>query len=822
MKRSWAARGFRTFCFLTLGAGVGSPQLLFAADGPAAAGASADADSSLETVQITADKLHVLPTQPNESVFGFGKNIIETPRSLTSISNEMLDRVNITTIDDLVALTPGSFTQSFFGVAGSLDIRGTAGENYFRGIRRIENPGNYPQAIAASDRIDVVRGPASPIFGPSKVGGYLNFVPKSARAESGAYMKEAKGEIGFTTGSWDEKTLHAEVGGPATTFGKPSGFYVYSQFENSGSYYENSATRQSIFQASYNIDFTDHFRTEAGGMYQDFNGNQVAGWNRLTQALIDHGTYITGSPLSVDTNGNGRVDLQEANDHHLGTGDNFIFNPPSVSPAVIQQRAAANPYLALQHPGTTHISGNQVLVAQGDKLTDGVTTLYFDMIYEPVEGTKLVNKSFYENVNNLNENAYGFSQLAHTWAFEDQLTLTYGTTFGENVKANFQVGPQIRHQDFDTGDDFFGEFFDRRDITQPSSVIDLRSLATRGQDPFSDHAKGAYTDSSLAYLMDVTFFDKLNLLAGARIDYINIHSYSRLDALTDTGLRAHDTTSKGSWSASLSYQLPLGLRPYVTLARQATLTTGEGGQVEPSLVKSRTYVAPSRLNEYGVKGSFLDGHLYAAFDYFDQQRVDFNAQDEVSNNSTKSTGYEFEARWVVNPTITLTTAYTNLKVINVTAEKGGQFAFAGAGDLQGVDPALVYGGSVGSIVLAPNDAAAEKAGIPKNVYSVYGIFSLDDVVGGWMNGALNGITGSIGVTHVDSAWSGFSKVVKLPAYTLLNAGFHYENVHWKFGLEGKNLTNERYFRSNFPDLFGSSVVLPELPRNWLLSAGYKF
>src|SRR5580704_14472135 len=111
MKRSWAARGFRTFCFLTLAAGAGTPQLLLAADGPVAADASADANNSLETVQITADKLHVLPTQPNDSVFGFGKSIIETPRSLTSISNEMLDRVNITTIDDLVALTPGSFTQ---------------------------------------------------------------------------------------------------------------------------------------------------------------------------------------------------------------------------------------------------------------------------------------------------------------------------------------------------------------------------------------------------------------------------------------------------------------------------------------------------------------------------------------------------------------------------------------------------------------------------------------------------------------------------------------------------------------------------------------
>ncbi len=42
-------------------------------------------------------------------------------------------------------------------------------------------------------------------------------------------------------------------------------------------------------------------------------------------------------------------------------------------------------------------------------------------------------------------------------------------------------------------------------------------------------------------------------------------------------------------------------------------------------------------------------------------------------------------------------------------------------------------------------------------------------------------------------------------------------------LQGKNLHGrERYFRSNFPDLFGDSVVLPELPRNYLLSATFKF
>ena len=817
MKRSRDAFGVHTFGLLALIAGTGLPQMLLAADD-----ADAAKGDSLETVEVSADKLHVLPTEPNESVFGFGKNIVETPRSLTSISNEMLDRVNITDINDLVALSPGAFTQSFFGVAGSLDIRGSAGENYFRGIRRIDNPGNYPQAIGASDRIDIVRGPASPIYGPSKVGGYLNFVPKSARADSGAYLTDAKGEIGVTTGRWDEKTLHAEVGGPSAIFGVPAGYYLYSEFENSGSYYENTSTRQSIFQASYNIDFNDRLRTEAGGMYQDFAGNQVAGWNRLTQQLINNGTYITGSPSNLDTNHNGLLDVAEAEAAGIGTDANFIFNPPTAGAAAIRTALTSNPNLALLNPGIGHLSGNQVLVAPGDKLTDGVTTLYFDMIYTPSDAMKLTNKSFFEDLNNLNENAYGFSQVAHTWAFEDQLTLQYSTALGSFIKANFQLGPQIRHQDFETGDDFAGEFFDRRDLTQPSSVIDSRSLATRGQSAYSDHAKGSYTDTGFAYLMDVTFFERLNILGGARYDMFHVSSRSLDDSLTDPGLSARDNIGKVSWSGSVSYQLPFGLRPYVTLARQSTMTAGEGGQIEPYEVAAHAAVAGSRLNEYGLKGSFLDGQLYAAVDYFDQKRVDFNSQDEVSNNSTRAQGYEFETRWVVNRSVTLTGAYTNMKVINITAEQGGQFAFVGAGDLQGVDPALMYGGAVGAVFLAPTDDAARKAGIPENLFSINGIFSLDEVAGEFLDGTLEGMTASVGVTHVDSTWSGFSKTVELPAYTLLNAGLHFENAKWKIGLEGKNLTNARYFRSNFPDLFGGSVVLPELPRNWLLQLGRKF
>jgi iron complex outermembrane recepter protein len=821
MKRSLASLGFRTLCLFVMVEGATPPQLLLAADSSAADSSTADAakdtsaaDSTpLETVRVQTDKLHVLPTEPVESVFGFGKNALETPRSVTSISNEMLDKVMITELDDMVALTPGSFTQSFFGVAGSLDIRGTPGENYFRGIRRIDNPGNYPQPIGASDRIDVVRGPATPIFGPSKVGGYLNFIPKSARAENGQYMQTSKGEAGVTTGRWDKNVLHAEIGGPAQLFGKPSGYYVYAEVENSGSYYQNTTTKQNIFQASFNTDYTDHLRSEFGGMYQDFKGNQVAGWNRLTQDLIDHGTYITGSPRSLDTNGNGLLDASEA---AAGKISAFIFAPSTKTPAQLTAILAAHPNMALVNPGTTHINGNQVLVQPDDTLEDGVTTLYFDLIYQPAEGLKITNKSFFESLNNMNNNAYGFSQMAHTWAFEDQLIFMDSANFGGVVKANFQLSPQVRHQDYEHGDNFAYEFFDLRDITQIGSPIDRRSMATRGQELFSNHVKGKYTDAGLAYLMDVTFFEKLNLLGGARYDMINMSSRELMDALSTPGLSAHDTVrGPPSWSASLSYELPFGLRPYATRAKQSTMIVGQGGQIAPSNIKGGTAVAGSELTEYGIKGSFLDGHLYAAADYFDQKRTDYNAQDTVTNNTTKATGYEFEARWVATSFLTLTSAYTNLKVINLSAlQNGTQFSFAGAADLPGVNPALMFGGAVPSIVLVPNEDAARKAGIPQNMYSVYGIFSFDT----WMKG----VTASLGATHVDSVWSGFSKTVKLPAYTLVNAGIHYETAKWKLGLSGKNLTNERYFRSNFPDLFGSSVVLPQLPRNYLITLAYRF
>ncbi len=794
----------------------------------------AEPDEIIITSRVNRE-VNILPREPIDSVFGFDKSIEETPRSLTSISNETLNKLNINEIDDLVALSPGSFTQSFFGVAGSLDVRGTPGENYFRGIRRIDNPGNYPTPIGASDRIDIVRGPASPIYGPSKIGGYLNFVPKSARAADGAFSKQAYGELGVTRGSWDKNVVHAEVGGPGQVADKKFGYYLYAESENSGSYYENTETHQSLYQASIDMNLTEKSRIEFGGLYQDFDGNQVAGWNRLTQDLIDHGTYITGSPRSLDTNGDGLQSAAEsaaarllpsappatpASPFDSGLGIFYFGGVGAQNADTVNADLARRPDLALQNPGTQHIKGSQVLVQEDDVLASKVGTFYFDFIQD-FDTFKMVNKSFYESLENINENAYGFSQFADTYVLEDQLIFSLKAEHGDNVKAAYQFGPSIRYQDFKHGDNFAYEFFDRRDITQPGSPIDRRTLSTRDGsviEPFSSHTEGNYTDIGAAVLADYSIYESIGLLIGGRYDNVDVESTCLNDSLdcgAITGIKQSDKDHGYSWSSSLSYKVPvIGVIPYVTLAKQTTLIVGQGGEVPAQNVADGTALSDSKLREVGAKGDFFESRLYAAVAYFKQKRTDFSSQNVVTNNTTEAKGFEAEFRAVATNNLAVSGAFSTLRVTNLTAkDSGNQFGFAGGSDLpEGVNPANIYGGVVNGLTF---DSDGHKAGVPKQIYSIYLIYNFDQ-------GVLEGLTATAGITHVHSVESGYSGTVILPSYTLLNAGLNYETKHWIVGLQGKNLTNEDYYRSNFPDLFGSSVVLPEVPRNFLASVTVKF
>ena len=756
------------------------------------------------------DEIGILPTEPMDAVFGFDKTLLETPRSATSITIETIEQYGITDIDDFVVLSPGSFTQSFFGVSGSLDLRGTSGENYFNGVRRLDNPGNYATPIGAADRVDIVRGPASVIYGPSKIGGYMNFIPKSARAETGQFLPSPSGAVSFTGGSWSKSILTAEVGGPGQLGERAFGYYLFGEVEDSGSYYDNTDTENTILQGTFNMDLSERARITVGGMYHDFKSNQVAGWNRLTQALIDDGTYTTGLAKPLDADGDGAISHQEYNAANDGAGMfSFTFNPAGVTgPVTFGPDFALDPATV----GVAKLDGNQVLVAPDDTLENEDLILYADVIMDVNEKWAVINKFYFESYENLNENAYGYSQFADSWVIENQLIINYTEEF-DALTLDLLFSPSVRHTDFEHANDFDNEHFNRRDLTGPSTARDLRLLATRIDDDYTEYSVGDYTIYGVALLADLDFDNGLNLLLGGRFDSIDMSSSQPgHKTLFGGDIDASYTDDAFSWTASVSYATPLGLVPYVTVSKQTTVVVGQGSNLNPEEVQAENSVASSELFEVGVKGNFLNEQLFAQAIYYEQKRTDFSAQSIVTNQVSDTEGFEFELRWLVTPQLTLTAAYTNIEVVNrSTLDGGGRFSFLGAEDLPGTDPTTFYGGTAGGFVTLASNPNALRTGVPENIISVSGIYNFN-----------NGLQLFGSVIDVDSAYSAFSQAVKLPAYTLVSAGAKYDLGSWSFTLTAKNLTDERYFRSNFPNLFGSTIVLPELPRHYQASVAYNF
>ena len=177
-------------------------------------------------VSEVTDDLSILPSEPSDGAFGLDLTLLETPRSVTEVSSDLIKSYGLRSVDDLVRLTPGAFTSSFFGIRGAMDIRGAAADNYFRGFRRIANPGAFNTIVRGAESLEVLRGPVSPLYGHGSVGGQLNYSPKTSKSETAKYISEPTGRIDATVGSYDQKLIAVEYGSPFTTpGGKQAGVY---------------------------------------------------------------------------------------------------------------------------------------------------------------------------------------------------------------------------------------------------------------------------------------------------------------------------------------------------------------------------------------------------------------------------------------------------------------------------------------------------------------------------------------------------------------------------------------------------------------------
>ncbi|MBW8707662.1 MAG: TonB-dependent receptor plug domain-containing protein, partial [Alphaproteobacteria bacterium] len=362
-----------------------------------AALAGAARAQGIESVTVTGDPVHLLQAGANAAAFGLDKPLLETPRAITLVSDTTVARYGITGVNGLTAITPSAYTASYYGVEGSVSLRGTLAENYFRGFKRAENRGTYSTPLGDAAGIEILRGPPSPIYGAGKVGGLVNFIPKSAAASDAL-----GGEATITYGSYSKRSVTAQLSAPVTLGDAAGGVHIYGELDDSFSFYRGIHPSHQLVELSGNLAQGD-WSFAADYMYYHSHGDvQTPGWNRLTQALIDSGSYMTGHNTSLkDADGNGRLTLNE-----LG-GNPYTYDPRFVPLACAGCNDAA--HRLDSGFGTTTLDPRTVYIAKGVDFSNTIThTAFLEAADDLGDGQKLRLQLFGDVLQNDRFVSYGF------------------------------------------------------------------------------------------------------------------------------------------------------------------------------------------------------------------------------------------------------------------------------------------------------------------------------------------------------------------------------------------------------------------------------
>ncbi|GAA3973878.1 TonB-dependent siderophore receptor [Allohahella marinimesophila] len=133
-------------------------------------------------------------------------SVLDTPASVSVITEKEIRQRNASTTEEVLQYTPGIITD-FYGTDDRNDyfkVRGFQATTYRDGLTLGSMRGVREDAFAY-ERVEVLRGANSTLFGPADPGGSVNFVSKQPKFES-----FGEGYLGY--GSFDHKEVGLDVG----------------------------------------------------------------------------------------------------------------------------------------------------------------------------------------------------------------------------------------------------------------------------------------------------------------------------------------------------------------------------------------------------------------------------------------------------------------------------------------------------------------------------------------------------------------------------------------------------------------------------------
>jgi len=205
----------------------------------------------LETVNVTARR-NLNLAQPSTAGSRLGLTLLETPASVQIISAETLRIRGDDSTAQAMGRATGIAAVGMSAFAGSaLAARGFSGNGsvgqLYDGNRLFVSGGamSFPVDTWPFERIEILAGPSSVLYGAGSIGGAVNYIPREIRRERPSY------ELTAALGSYDTRRIGVAATGP---LGQAAGYRLNAVLHRTGGYVERNENERWAVSAATVID----------------------------------------------------------------------------------------------------------------------------------------------------------------------------------------------------------------------------------------------------------------------------------------------------------------------------------------------------------------------------------------------------------------------------------------------------------------------------------------------------------------------------------------------------------------------------------------
>lgn len=214
----------------------------------------------------------------------------KVPQSINIVSNDFINAADLKTLGQIAEYTPGATNNgSDLGLSSTMSLRGYPAEKAVDGLN--DNDTNFEPDYAIYDRLEIVQGPSSVVYGISSPGGLVNFVTKGATENTPTYVMAS-------AGSWDSYRVEAQGATALDASGSIRGIGLFVR-DQGDSFMDYRNYQKTTLYGGLNFKLSDTLSAYVHGGYERYVRNSVDGGLPIqpdgTPALLPR-SFFNGAP----------------------------------------------------------------------------------------------------------------------------------------------------------------------------------------------------------------------------------------------------------------------------------------------------------------------------------------------------------------------------------------------------------------------------------------------------------------------------------------------------------------------------------------------